>query len=89
MNDELWKKLSYVEMSKNRQETLRALANKDKPMTPTELSEELDIAFNSASRALRQLAEKDLVECINPDAPRFRRYKILDSGKEIYEELDK
>jgi Mn-dependent DtxR family transcriptional regulator len=83
MDDELWKKLSYVEMSKNRQETLRALANSEKPMTPTEVSEELDIAFNSASRALRQLSEKELAKCINPEAPRYRRYKLTEDGKDI------
>jgi Mn-dependent DtxR family transcriptional regulator len=87
MDDELWKKLSYVEMSKNRQETLRALANSDKPMTPTEVSEELDIAFNSASRALRQLAEKELVECINPDAPRYRRYRLTKDGEELSQNI--
>ena len=74
-------------MSKNRQETLRALANSEKPMTPTEISEEINIAFNSASRALRQLSEKDLVECINPEAPRYRRYKTTEKGKKIKEEL--
>lgn len=56
-------------------------------MTPTEVSEELDIAFNSASRALRQLAEKELVECINPDAPRYRRYKLEEDGRKLVEEI--
>lgn len=87
MDDELWKKLSYVEMSKNRKETLRVLFESEKPMTPTEVSEKLDIAFNSASRALRQLSENKLVKCINPDAPRYRRYKLTDVGKRLVKEL--
>jgi Mn-dependent DtxR family transcriptional regulator len=70
-------------MSKNRQETLKALANSEKPMKPTEISEELNIAFNSSSRALRQLSEKKIVECINPDAPRYRRYRITNVGNKI------
>lgn len=87
MDDELWSKLSYIEMSKNRTEALKTLAENDKPMTPSEISEEIDIAFNSASRALRQLAEKEIVECINPEAPRYRRYKITQAGEKILEEI--
>ncbi|MFB6144287.1 MAG: helix-turn-helix domain-containing protein [Candidatus Nanohaloarchaea archaeon] len=87
MDDELWSKLSYVEMSKNRTETLRVLSESEKPMTPTEVSEELDIAFNSASRALRQLSEKELVECINPEAPRYRRYRLTEDGEKISQNL--
>ena len=87
MDDELWSKLSYIEMSKNRTETLKTLAENDKPMTPSEISEEIDIAFNSTSRALRQLAEKEIVECINPEAPRYRRYKITEQGEKILDEL--
>lgn len=87
MDDELWSKFSYVEMSKNRTETLRVLSESDKPMTPTEVSGELDITFNSASRDLRQLAEKELVKCINPDAPQYRRYKATDDGREIFEKF--
>lgn len=87
MDDEQWAKLSYVEMSKNRTNALQTLYESDKPLTPTEVKEKLDIAFNSASRALRELNEKELVKCINPDAPRYRRYKITEEGEEVAEEL--
>lgn len=87
MDDEFWSKLSYVEMSKNRKQILTVLTESEKPLTPTELSEKLGIAFNSASRALRQLNEKNLVECINPDAPRYRRYKVTEDGVEVADEL--
>ena len=58
-------------------------------LSPTEISEELDIAFNSASRALRQLAEKEIVACINPESPRYRRYKLTDTGKNTQEEISR
>jgi Mn-dependent DtxR family transcriptional regulator len=87
MDDELWKKLSYVEMSKNRKETLRVLSESEKPMTPTEVSDKLDIAFNSASRSLRQLTEKELVECINPNAPRYRRYRLTNEGEKLIQNI--
>jgi predicted transcriptional regulator len=87
MDDDFWTAVSYVEMSENRTKVLELLSESDKPLTPTEVSDELDIALNSASRALRQLNEKKLVECINPDAPRYRRYKPAKLGEKIAEEL--
>jgi predicted transcriptional regulator len=86
-SDEFWSKVSYVEMSKNRKEVVMILSQSEKPMTPSELSEEMDIVVKSASRSVRQLAEKEIVECINPDAPRFRRYKLTSLGQKISEEV--
>lgn len=86
-SDEFWRKLSYVEMSKNRRQVLKILGTSHRPLTPTELSDRMDIQFNSASRAVRQLASENLVRCVNPDAPRYRRYQMTEKGKEIVQEL--
>lgn len=86
-SDEFWSKVSYVEMSKNRKEVVKILSESEKPMTPSELSEEMDIVVKSASRAVRQLAEKEIVKCINPDAPRYRRYKLTENGSKIWKKL--
>lgn len=88
-DDGLWEVLSYVQMSKNRKLVLKELDESRRPLTPTELSRQLNIAFNSASRALRQLAGKGLVVCINPDAPRYRRYRMTSQGKRVWKELRK
>jgi DNA-binding MarR family transcriptional regulator len=90
-SDEFWAVVSYVQMSKNRRQVLHHLDKADRPLTPTELSKRLHVAFNSASRAVRQLADKDLVTCLNPDAPRYRRYRLTDTGRSIWrtiQELD-
>ena len=67
-------------MSKNRRQVLRYLADADRPLTPTKLSKRMQVAFNSASRAIRQLADRGLVACLNPEAPRYLRYRLTEMG---------
>ena len=81
--DEFWTLVSYVQMSKNRRQVLHHLTEADRPLTPTELSTRMQVSFNSASRAVRQLAAHDLVVCLNPDAPRYRRYRLTDVGRAV------
>jgi hypothetical protein len=45
------------------------------------------VAFNSASRAVRQLSDHGLVACLNPDAPRYRRYRLTETGRAVWETL--
>lgn len=87
MDDAFWRDVSYVQMSKNRREVLQVLATQSRPMTPSELAEELDVVLKSASRAVRQLADRDLVKCINPDDPSYRRYRLTEKGADIANEL--
>ena len=42
------------------------------------------VAFNSASRAVRQLSDHGLVACLNPDAPRCR---LTETGRAVWETL--
>ena len=85
--DELWQQVSYVQMSKNRMQVVRLLDESGTPLTPTELSERMAVAFNSASRAVRQLSDHGLVACLNPDAPRYRRYRLTETGRAVWETL--
>lgn len=90
-SDEFWATVSYVQMSKNRRQVLHYLNAADRPLTPTELSERMQVHFNSASRAIRQLADHELVVCLTPDAPRYRRYRLTDLGRAVWrtiQELD-
>lgn len=87
MDDSKWEKLSFVQMSPNRKKVLKVLVENSRPCTPTEIKDELEIAFNSVSRALRQLEEKKLVRCINPDSPRYRRYRVTEEGEIVLQKI--
>ena len=41
------------------------------------------------SRTLKELSEKNLIVCKNPEDRSFRFYKITKKGKEILEEVQK
>ncbi len=83
MDSDFWEAVSYVEEAKNRRRVLELLVSAGRPMTPTELADEMGVVVKSASRAVRQLADRGLVECTNPDAPRDRRYRPTETGREV------
>ena len=77
--DQLWSDFSFVASSGYREKTLRALA--EGPKLPKQLS--LDTSFRIAhvSRALRELRERGLVECLTPERKaRGRVYGITANG---------
>ena len=57
------------------------------PKTPTDLKKSLNVHRESISRALLDLEQKGLVECITPDQPNFRYYKTTQAGKDIVKKL--
>lgn len=83
MKDEDWAALSEVKRSVYRRQSLSYLLEVGEPRTPTEIGAKIDVSMNHVSRALRELAERELVEVINPEAPYDRRYRITDRGRRI------
>lgn len=90
MDDEAWADVYWVRNGKNRKQVLTLLAEARRPFTATELADhdQIDISMNSAAITLRELADRGLVTCINPDANRYRAYRITDEGKTVVEKLD-
>lgn len=80
-----WDKYGWVKSSEYRQELLLNLD--DFPQTPTDLRDETEFHRSHISSVLQDLAEKDLVECLNPDAKKGRVYDLTEEGKEIVEAL--
>lgn len=76
--------LSHVRRSAIKPKILRLLTE---PKTPTDLKKVLGVHRESVSRALLDLEKKELVECITPDQPNFRYYKITVKGREILKSL--
>lgn len=87
MKDDDWQVLSEVKRSDYRRRALAYLFEVKEPRTPTEIGSKIDISMNHASRALRELADRNLVTVINPDAPYDRRYRITDRGIRILQKI--
>ncbi len=88
MGDNFWAVVSYVQMSENRRKVVRLLREHGGAMTPTELADELAVVVKTASRAVRQLNDNNVVTCINPDAARDRAYRLTDTGQTIARVLE-
>jgi DNA-binding PadR family transcriptional regulator len=80
----MWELVSFAR-GQVRRICLEALASG--PKTPTSIAKSSKEHLPHISRALKELAEKGLVECLTPDLPKNRIYRITDRGKEVLEKL--
>ena len=54
-------------------------------MTPTELARAIDIARSTVSDCLDRLVKAGVVECVNSDARKGRKYRLTVAGKHASE----
>ncbi len=78
--------LRYVNRSSYRVKVLKSLGEDTK--MPKEIANDSGILQNHISSILRQLKEKDVVECINPEVRKGRLYRLSDNGLEVLKELE-
>ena len=83
MDDEL---LKYVNNSSYRVKVLKALG--DDVKIPTQIASDSGILPNHISNVLRQLKEKEIVECINPEVRKGRLYRLSDNGLDVLDKLE-
>ncbi|MBR0370403.1 MAG: MarR family transcriptional regulator [Methanobrevibacter sp.] len=77
---------TYVKRSKNRQEIIQIIGT-SRNKTPSEIKEEMGARFSLTSRVLSDLREKNIVECLDPEAKTGRVYYLTDLGLRIYRDL--
>ena len=82
MSDEL---LTYVNKSSYRLKVLKSLGEDAK--IPKEIASDSGILPNHISNVLRQLKEKEIVECINPEVRKGRLYRLSDNGLNLLNDL--
>ncbi len=75
-----WEDISFIVSSSYRERILKSL---DKPKTPSSLSRELKINKAHISRALSELENKKMIECLTPKAKKGRIYSITEYGKKV------
>ncbi len=79
-------KINYVNKSTYRTKVLKSLDTDVK--MPREIAADCDILPNHISNVLRQLKEKDIVECINPEVKKGRLYRLSEDGLKVLKELE-
>jgi len=76
--------ISFLLRGGRRKRVLDALT---KAKTPKEIAQECKISTSNVSNTLSELKEKELVECITPDAHFCRFYKLSKKGLRLSKEL--
>ncbi|WP_405304908.1 transcriptional regulator [Methanobrevibacter sp.] len=79
-------KVKFVNKSSYRVKVLKSL--KDEVKMPKEIAEDSGILPNHISNVLRQLKEKDIVECLNPEVRKGRLYRLSETGLDVLDKLD-
>ena len=79
--------LSFILRSKKRQEILRNLSEGNK--TATDIVKITRMYKFHVSRALKELKEEKLIDCLNPQDREYKFYKLTSKGKMILKQLEK
>ncbi len=79
-----WELVSFVNRSQQRKKILSAL---EKPITPSQLSKETGLYLTHVSRALKELTEKGLAECLTPKERVEKYYRITALGKNVLNKI--
>ena len=79
--------LSYILRAKNRREVLLFLVKET--LTPAQIMRRTKMYESHVSRTLKELLDKKLIVCKNPNERRFRFYNITKLGRNMTKEADK
>jgi DNA-binding PadR family transcriptional regulator len=83
------KMISFVMSGKNRRNVLNLLSTGTK-LTSSQIYKKLNYTYLShVIRTLKDLEQKGLVKCLNPEDRIFKFYEITKKGKEINKETQK
>lgn len=86
LSDEILIEMSYVQISKYRTKTMKALEGNVK--IPSAIARDSGIRTNHISKVLSELKSHDLVECINPEVRKGRLYRLTETGEDVVKNLD-
>jgi len=77
----LWDEIGYILASKYRKNVVEKLSHKN--YLPSVLAKETKIQLSHVSRALRELIDKNIVECLNMNSKKGKIYALTELGKKI------
>ena len=80
--EEIGYELGYVRASVHRRQILKTLENCNGKM-PSTIAKQTQIKPTNISTYLKQLKEKDLIECIKPEVRKGKLYRLTVKGKKI------
>ena len=77
--------LSFILRGERRKAILLCL---DKPKIPKEISQACNVSIHNVSKSLKELADKGLIVCKNPEDKFYRFYELTKKGRELLKEIE-
>ena len=78
-----WQIVAWVKRGKRRKSVLEYISKSSGPVSTNEMKKSLKIAISQASATLKELRQKGLVECLNPNDKIGKLYRIKEKGKKL------
>ena len=76
-----WGLYAWINRGSRRKSVLELLAKSEKPLSTNDIKKSLKIAISQASFTLKELSDKKLIECVNPQDKIGKLYVIMKKGK--------
>lgn len=77
----MWEEIGYIMASKYRKNVVEKLSKKN--YMPSILAKEINIQLSHISRALKELKDKNIVECLNKESKKGKIYSLTELGKKL------
>lgn len=92
LSEQEWRELASIWHSvrgTRKQDILEEFPDEERiTISPSELTDRIDMSLSNVSRELQKLVELGLVEDIAEDKPNYKPYAITEKGLQIREMLD-
>lgn len=78
-----WELYAWLKRGNRRREILKVIANSSNPLTINEIKTKVKIAIAQASFTVKELLDKKLIDCLNPNDKIGRLFRVNKSGSEL------
>lgn len=80
-----WNLVSYVMASEPRFQIMIYL--RGKVSTPTELTQKMDVPISRTSAVLKELQDRDLVQCLTPNRRKSKYFELTEKGEKVLKNI--
>ena len=84
--EEDWDAYGFVRSSNHRKDIVIALSNS--PKIPSEIADNLGMRMPHVSKSLKDLCERDIAKCHNPDKRKGKVYDLTEKGVWVAQNID-
>ncbi|MBP1910729.1 winged helix-turn-helix domain-containing protein [Methanolobus bombayensis] len=78
-----WVVFAWLKRGSRRKSILKLLCDSSSPLSANEIKNKLNISLSQVSFSLKELCEKELIECLNPQDNIGKIYIISSKGSDL------